>query len=168
MKIRNLLYCVAFMALSININAQKFGHLNSGNLLEKIPEVKSADEQLKTYQEGLMSKGQTMVEAFETKYKAYAAEAQGGTLSRLEMQTKEQALQKDQQEIQEYEKKIQIDVMKKREELLQPILMKVDKAIKEVGKENGYTFIFDTSLGAMLYAPDTEDVEPLVLSKLNL
>lgn len=168
MKIKNLIYFIAFLTMATSINAQKFGHLNSGNLLEKIPQVKAADAQLKTFQESMMGKGETMVKAFEANYTAYAAKAQEGTLSRLEMQTQEQALQKEQQAIQEYEKKVQVDVLKKREELIQPILLKVDKAIKEVGKENGYTFIFDTSLGAMLYAPETQDVEPLVLKKLNL
>ncbi|MEL6989596.1 MAG: OmpH family outer membrane protein, partial [Bacteroidota bacterium] len=84
MKIKHLFSIAALFFLVSSVQAQKFGHLNSGNLLEKIPEVKAADEKLKTFQEGLMSQGQTMVQSFEKKYQAYATEAQGGTLSRIE------------------------------------------------------------------------------------
>lgn len=53
-------------------------------------------------------------------------------------------------------------VTAKREELLKPILTKVDDAIKAVAKESGYAMIFDTSTGAMLFAADTDDVTALM------
>ena len=42
-------------------------------------------------------------------------------------------------------------------------------AIKEVGKENGFTYVFDLSAGGILYfADNTEDILPLVKKKLGL
>jgi len=57
----------------------------------------------------------------------------------------------------------------KESQLLQPIIEKADKAIKEVGKENGYTYIFDLSRGSVVYFSEvSEDVLPLVKKKLGI
>jgi outer membrane protein len=42
------------------------------------------------------------------------------------------------------------------------------KAIEQVAKENGYTYIFDTSVGAVLYWEESDNVLSLVKKKLNL
>ena len=58
----------------------------------------------------------------------------------------EEQLTKDQQAIGQLEQEMQDKVLAKREELLGPILEKIDVVIKEIGKEGGYTFIFDASV----------------------
>ena len=59
-------------------------------------------------------------------------------------------------------------VAKKRENLLKPILDKVDAAVKSVGKENGYAMIFDTSLfNFVLSVDDTQDVMPLIKKEIR-
>ena len=65
---------------------------------------------------------------------------------------------------QEVDQKVEI----LRKQLLQPILMKIDDAIKLIGKENGFSVIFDTSNGAMLFAQESEDVTALVKKKLDI
>ena len=37
-----------------------------------------------------------------------------------------------------------------------------------MGKENGYTYIFDAGVGAVLYSQDSDDIMPLVKKKLGL
>ena len=56
----------------------------------------------------------------------------------------------------------------RQEELLKPIVDRAKKAIEEVGKENGYTYIFDAGVGAVLYSQDSDDIMPLVKKKLGL
>ncbi len=41
-------------------------------------------------------------------------------------------------------------------------------AIKEVGEENGFTYIFDLQTGGIIYEGGGEDVMPLVLTKLGM
>ncbi|RMF04758.1 MAG: OmpH family outer membrane protein, partial [Bacteroidetes bacterium] len=55
--------------------------------------------------------------------------------------------------------------MLEREELLQPIYDQINAAIKEVAKENGFTFIFDQAV--LLYGEETLDVSAAVRSKLG-
>ena len=45
---------------------------------------------------------------------------------------------------------------------------KQQQAIADVAKENGYSYIFDVSAGALLYQPDSDDILPLVKKKLGL
>ena len=54
-------------------------------------------------------------------------------------------------------------------ELLQPIIEKAKKAIDDVAAENGFLYVFDMSMGAILYNSDQSvDLMPLVLKKLGV
>ena len=48
-------------------------------------------------------------------------------------------------------------------------LNKITKeAIKQVARDGGYAYIFDTSMGATLYDEGGDDIMPLVKKKLGL
>jgi len=150
------------------VSAQKFAHINSQLLMIELPEVKTADSELQTYQEGLMKKGQEMVQAFEAKYLAYAEKANKGELNKIQMQQMEGELGKEQQAIQSYELEIQNMLVTKRESVYQPIITKVKNAIEQVGKEGGYTMIFETGSGVLVHAAESDDIMALVKAKLGL
>ena len=59
-------------------------------------------------------------------------------------------------------------IQSKKEELYKPALEKANTAIQAVGKENNYTYIIDTSSSVLLYAKESENVLPLVKTKLGL
>jgi len=158
----------ALLIASVSLNAQKFGYINSAQLLSELPEVVSAESQLETYQKQLISSGEGMVKKLETKIQAYSKEAQEGLLSQVQMQKKEAELGEEQQKIQAYEMEVQNKIMKKREELLQPIMDKVKVALENVGKEQGYTMIFDSSAGTILHASESENVMSAVKAKLGI
>lgn len=152
-----------------SLQAQKFGYVNSNELLSLMPDVKAADAALETYQKELVAQGQTKVQAFEANYTKYLTDVNEGVLSKIQMTERETALGKEQQAIADFEKEVQLKVLQKREELLGPILTKVDEAIQAVGKENGYTMIFDSGTsGAMLYAPEGDNIIELLKAKLGM
>jgi len=158
----------ALLIASVSLNAQKFGYINSAQLLSELPEVVSAESQLETYQKQLISSGEGMVKKLEAKIQAYSKEAQEGLLSQVQMQKKEAELGEEQQKIQAYELEVQNKILKKREELLQPIMDKVKVALENVGKEQGYTMIFDSSAGTILHANESENVMSAVKAKLGM
>lgn len=166
-KIFTLVICFATF-FSSTTYAQKFGYLNSQNLLAEYPAVKNADKELQTYQEQLSKDFEAKAKALEAKFAQYVADAQGGKVPAAEAQATEASLQKERNDILQLEQKLAGDVAKKRQDLLAPILRKVDDAIREVGKENGFQFIFDESMGAILFDANAEDVMPLVKAKLGL
>lgn len=157
-----------FVCLSVSLDAQKYGHVNSGNLLEQLPEVKTADAEMKKLQEQLMKERESKMAAFQTKYEKAMAAFQSGELSPKQQQEKEQQLRSEQEALQKFEQNMQAQIAQKREQLLQPILTRVDEAIEAVAKEGGYAMIFDTSTGRMLYAKDSEDLMAKVKAKLGI
>jgi outer membrane protein len=52
--------------------------------------------------------------------------------------------------------------------LYSPIIKKAEDAINAIAKEKGYSYIFDTSVGAVLFAQESDDVMSLVKAKLSL
>ena len=161
---------VVILGSSNPLSAQnKYGHLNYGNLLDQIPEVKSGDTQLATFRDQLIKQGQDRMNKWQTDVQSYQQKAQSGTMTQVQMKEAEARLGKEQQAIAAFEQEVVQKVSKKREDLLKPILDKVDAAVKAVGKENGYAMIFDTSLfNFVLSADDSEDVMPLVKKKLGI
>ena len=149
-------------------SAQKVGHVHFLQLLSQLPEIAVADSLLGVFQQGLQMKGDSMLTTLQTDYQAYVKEAQSGTLSQIQAQTKEAALQKQQQALQEFEQASQQLILAQRQSLYDPILNKVDAAIKEVGREEGYQMIFDSSVQAMVYTSGAEDIMLKVMAKLGL
>lgn len=162
--------CIAGLIclMGFSAQAQKFGYVNSTLILSELPAIKSADSELEAYQKQLVSKGETMVSSFEQKYKSYAEQAQAGTLSSVQMQQKEQELATEQQSIQAYELEIQNKLLKKREDLYQPILDNVNKVLTAMGDEGGYTMIFDSSTGGILHAAESNDLTEALRAKLGI
>lgn len=164
-----LLIALAFVAFTVSTSAQKFGYVNTALVLQELPEVTTADTELESYQQTLLEEGQARVTAFEADYQSYVTARNAGELSQVAMASREEALAKEQQAIQQLEQEVQFKIMQKREMLLKPILEKVDMAIQALGKEGGYTFIFDSSVqGGMLYAPEGDDLYDQVMAKLNI
>jgi len=56
-----------------------------------------------------------------------------------------------------------------RQKLLAPVQQKIVNAIKSVGDEKGYTYVFDLAAGNLVYVSTTaEDATPLVKTKLGI
>jgi len=157
------------LVLALSVNAQKFGHLNSGNLLVQLPETKVADDQLKVYQDSLVTIGEEKAMKLEEEFNAFALEYRQGNIPPATAQKKQAEFQQKEAELEALEEEIVGLVSAKREELIGPILEKVQAAINEVGKEGGYTMIFDTSIfNTILFNLEDDDIEPKVKAKLGL
>jgi len=156
------LFCTAISA------QQKYGHLNTGNLLESMPEVKNADSALVIIQDSLQKKETEMIQAFEKEYMAFVEQANAGELPKITIDKKQAEFQQKENDILAYRREVQNIIIQKRQELLDPILERVQKAVDQVAKEQGFTYIFDIGSGAFLYASETEDIEPLVKTILGL
>ena len=64
----------------------------------------------------------------------------------------------------------QQDMQKKQGELLEPIIVKAQDAVKEVSKAGGYTVVYDTSVNAVAYFDEAvvTDILPAVKTKLGI
>lgn len=163
---KSILFLLALILATGSVSAQKFGYVNSQELLAGMPEITAADSELETYQKQLMAKGEEMVKNFQAAYQKLSQEVQAGLLSQVQVQQKEAELAKSQEEIQQYEVEVQQKILGKRESLYGPILEKVKTAIESYGKENGYTMIFDTSSGTILHAIESDNLFEAIKARL--
>ncbi len=155
--------------VSNQLQAQKFGHLNSGNLLIQIPATKIADEKLKILQDSLVTIGEAHAKAAQEEYAAFVREYQNGNIPPVQAQKRQAEFERKEEELAQLEDEIAATLANKRKELLGPILDQLEKAVNEVGKEGSYTMIFDTSVfNTILFAQESQDVEPLVRAKMGL
>lgn len=144
----------------------KFGHINSDELIQALPETDSATKQLERYQKDLVNALELMTVELNNKSDAYNKESKN--LTEIVRQTKEQELVDLNKRIQDFQTNAQTQLQNKQVELLQPIYTKVDKAIKDVGKENGFLYVFDIAKGALLYFDETKSTNIMTLAKAKL
>ncbi len=159
----------ALVAFSITLNAQtklKFGWINSGELLEVMPEKKKAsstvDSMVKIEESILKMLNDDYAKAVDKLNKT------GATMTPDQLRKAQEDLAKIEDALYMQQQSAQEKVSKAEKELIDPILDKIFKAIKEVGTENGYTYIFDISLQQVLVYPETDNVLKLVKKKLGI
>jgi outer membrane protein len=146
----------------------KFGHINSDELIQAMPEYDSATVKLEKFRKELVNALELMSVELNNKSDVYNKESKNYT--DIVKQTKEQELVDMNRRIQEFQTNAQNQLQEKQSTLFQPVYAKVDKAIKDIGKENGFVYIFDVAKGSLLYFDDTKstNVTPLVKAKLGL
>jgi outer membrane protein len=167
---RKFLLFSTFLLLGLtSIQAQRYGHLNLGNLISIMPEAAAANDSLEMIQAAMVTKGKEMATQFQQDYVKFATDVKAGNLTPKAQQEQEASLTKRQQELGSLDQLIGQAIEQKRNQLLAPILERAQDAIKDVAQENGYQFVFDTSIfGAIMFAEETEDLMPLVKAKLGI
>jgi outer membrane protein len=145
---------------------QKFGHIDSNELLKLMPGRDSAVAKITEYANQLDAQIKGMQSEFESKYNDYLANKD--KMTDLIRSTKERELQDMQARIEAFQTSAEDDLQKKQTEMLQPIIDKAKAAIEKVAKDNQYTYIFDAGLGVLLFSDPTEDIMPLVKVELGL
>jgi len=144
----------------------KFGHINSTQLLTIMPETKLADSTLERFGKSLEAQLKTMTAEYQSKLADYKEKA--GSMSDPVKATREQELTDLGQRIQDFQESAQSSIEKKKEELYSPIIKKAQDAIHDISKDKGYAYVFDTSVGAVLYAQESDDLMPMIKQKLGL
>jgi outer membrane protein len=164
--IATLLILLVLAGQNAGAQTWKFGHINSDELIQAMPEYDSATVKLEKFRKDLINALELMTVELNNKNAAYEKEAK--TLTDIVRQNKEQELVDMNRRIQEFQTNAQTQLQDKQVELFQPIYAKVDKAIKDVGKENGFTYVFDVAKGSLLYFDETKSTNVLVLAKAKL
>jgi outer membrane protein len=155
-----------FFGQKAEAQALKFGHINSDDLLKALPEYDSAMAKLGRTQKELVNALEIMQVELNNKNQALQKESKN--LTEIVRQTKEQEVQDLYNRIQEFQVNAQNQLSEENATLTQPIFAKIDKAIKDVGKEGGFIYVFDVAKGQMLYFDDTKSTNIIALVKTKL
>ena len=161
------LTAVAFVCSTAFVQAQvKLGHINSTQLLGMMPETKAADSTLQKFGESLQNQLKSMSAEYDSKVADY--QEKKASMADPVAQTKEKEIRDLGERIQDFQQTAQESVQKKKEEVYSPIIKKAEDAIKGVAKDKAYTYIFDSSVGVLLYSNDSDDIMSMVKEKLKL
>lgn len=146
---------------------KKIGHVALSEIVQLLPEKAAADTAYARFSAEL-----------EKEYYAMEAEVNAMIKEHTEKNTtwspemrkiKEEKIQVKQQELQVFaQQTIQTELQEKQYKLTLPLIEKVEKAVKEVAKEKGYSYVFDRSEGQMLVWDDLDALDPDVKKKLGI
>lgn len=161
-----LVVMFAFGTTAVAQKTVKLGHINSSELMQIMPGRDEAQATLLKEVDELQNTMKNMQAELEQRYNEYMGKKD--QMSDLIRQTKERELQDMGNRIQDFQESAQKQLAEREQEVLKPIIDKAKKAIEDVAKENGYTYIFDSGVGALLYQQDSDDIMPLVKKKLGL
>lgn len=159
-----LLLALPFTAMAEDL---KIGIFNSQEVITIMPEYNTAMSELENINLKYQTEGKKLQEELEKKYQEYASTAE--TLEPAIRQYKETELSRLQQSIQEFATNAETTLKKKQQELMLPIITKINQAIKKVGDENNFTYIIDNAANVVPYvSPKAENVLPLIKKALNI
>jgi len=157
---------VALALIGTSVFAQKFGYVDSNELMLGMPERKKAEADLQAYAQQLQQQLQTMSAEFEAKVSEYQQKETSYT--EVIKKTKLKEITDLESRIKEFQMTAQDDLKDKEEELLKPMVEKIKKTIADFAKENKYSYIFDSAAGTLLYMPETDNLGPQIKKKLGI
>ena len=140
--------------------------INTNELMQLMPGRDTAEQVLTVYAQNLQKQLEAMVEEFQTKYSDYLAN-ENQFIDAIK-QVKQKELLDLQTRIEDFQEEAQKLLVAKEQELLNPLIDKAKKAIEEVAKEKGYTYILDTGTGVVLYWESGDDIMSFVKDKLGI
>jgi outer membrane protein len=144
----------------------KIGYINVNEVMSVMPERTDAENGLKTFASTLQMQFSLMSKEYESKLSDYQSLPVGAPDSMKA--TKVQELQDLQLKISEFQSGADAKLQEKEAELLKPIVDKVQAAIDQVAKANGYDHVFDTSTGMVLVFPEANNITTFVKKELGL
>lgn len=147
-------------------NKAKYAHLNSSDLMQVMPGRDSAQKVLETLNAQLEEELKLMYSEYQNKVNQFQQDQ--ATMSQAMQQAKMQDLEDLKKRIETFQEQAQGELQEKQEELLKPLVDKAKAAIAKVAKENGYTYVFDTAVGTLLYYDGGEDIIEQVKKELGI
>ncbi|HDQ44581.1 MAG TPA: OmpH family outer membrane protein [bacterium] len=146
----------------------KLGYVNSQAVLAQYQPA--IDAQKKLEREATVWNQELQAMSMEIRSLQERLEQQRLMLSEARKQELEQELQTLYIRAQQYQEEKwgeEGEFARRRAELLQPVIEKINEVIEQVGDEGSFDFIFDTIAGNLLYAQEKHDLTDKVLQHLK-
>lgn len=166
-----ILSVVAFAAFAQTTPAtQKIGYADWDLIFSEMPQFKQVDAELKAHRSQLESQMEAKQKDFQTKYEAFTKLP--ATTPDAIRADKTRELEGLQESMQKFQQDAQTSLQNKERTLMEPVFSKVSKAIEEVAKEEGYTFIINPQMlqggDILLYSDEKYNISLAVLKKMGI
>lgn len=147
MKNLKKLFLAAVLLIGINTTQaqEKIAHINFAELIQIMPEYKTAQKTLADMQAKYKADYEKMVKEYQSKAEQYSKEAP--TAGDATNATRGKELQEIEIRIGQFEQSASQDMQKKSTDLNNPIMDKAFKAVEKISNAAGYDFVFDSGAG---------------------
>lgn len=153
-----------FVFGSSNASAQKFGYINSEEVLYLMPDMDSVKIKMEAVRKDFADQYELMTVEYNNKVNDYQKSMQ--SMTDAGRQLKEQELQKLAASIQEFGNSASEAMEEERYKLLAPLAEKAQNAVTKIAKAQGMTAVFSSA--ALVYIDDKTMVDLLPLVKPEL
>jgi outer membrane protein len=157
-----VLFLFTFRAYGTEV---KIGYMDLNKALNESDDGKKATKFL----EELVNSKQTILQEKEKEIKKLneELEKQSAVLTPESKKIKEEQLNKLYRDYQRTAKDFQEEIQKKEEELRMEILKELREIVNKIGKEEGYSIIFETGASGILYYQKEFDLTEKIIKKYN-
>ena len=142
----------------------KIGYINSQAIIAQDPAAAAAQEQFQRE----MVPFESELQALETEIAGLLSryQAQQITLTANARRTRQDEILQKQQGYQERMAQIEAEAARRQQELVQPIMERINNIIQEIRRDGSYTFIFDVAGGGLIAADESFDLTDEVMERL--
>ena len=161
---------IAITSLTVTANAQRVAYVDVSNILDNMPEYKTAQRTLDQTAEQWKQEIEQEYAKIEEMYRRYQAE-QVLLSDKAKQQREDEIVEKEKQARALQQKRFGSDgqLFKKRQELVKPIQDKVYNAIQEYSNEKGLDIVFDKSSGVnIIFANPQFDKTDDIMKRLGI
>jgi len=165
-KIKIFLLAAMFVAGVSSVQAQKSGYISVEQVVSLMPEVARIDTALQMFQrDSVNAEFASLIQEYNYKDSLLTKTDTTKIPAAVKRQHR-QDLEQIAYQVQNWQQISQNVMQNKQQELLAPVYQKVMKAINDVAKENGYSFVYNQEV--LLVAPPSDNLLPLVAKKLAI
>lgn len=163
------LILAAIVALPFSAFAQKFGVVNIETVFQAMPETTTAQTQMTEASKKYEDEFAKLREEVDKLFTEYQNLQKDPATPDAIKERRLNELQERDQKVQQFRNTASQDLARLQEQLMAPIQQKIDEAVKAVGQEGNYTFIFPHEEALLLYTgSDVTDVTNAVKAKLGI
>jgi outer membrane protein len=166
LKVALVAICMVFVMSNFAKAQTKIGYINTNQLMDMLPEMKTLQTQMQAYQKTFADQYATMNTEYQTKGQKY--EAGRSTMTDASRTAAEAELTDLQTRIKAFADNAQKQIEAKSNELLKPLTDKVRAAITAVAAEKGYAYVLDSNQVELLVSPAGDNLMAPVKTKLGL
>ena len=159
---------ILLLIAPMSVFAQKFGHIKTQEILVAMPDYIKAQTDINTMKKQYEDEMQRAQEEFNKKFTAYPEEQ--ANLPKNIQERRQKELQELSQKGMQMQQDAQLELERSWMSMLEPIAKKIDDAIKAVGQDGGYVYIFDLNTTQIPFVNETlsTDVTGAVKAKLGI
>ncbi|MGR7812440.1 OmpH family outer membrane protein [Lacinutrix undariae] len=147
---------LVFGATSFSVAQTKLAHINTTELVDAMPEMKTAQAEIQKLSKTYETEIKTMATELQNKMKQYQSEVE--TKTDEENAKRAQEVQTMEQGIRQYQGQAQQDLAKKEQDLYKPIFEKAKTAIQKVATAQGFQYVLDSTQGSGVLVADGKDL----------